>query len=126
MTCLHECFADLDLSLSIVSETWINAAKDSDRAATRLEMQCGLEIIHKSRRNRNGGGVAIIFDSNKVTMKRVPFESRFEIVIAFGKIKRACRTLCVVSVYLPPDLSAMAICDAILDIGRAVTKIREK
>ena len=88
MQSLHDMFEDLGLGAALVSETWISGAIDNGRSAVKLDKLCQLDIIHKSRKVQNGGGVAIVFDPQKQKFKRFPFKTKFEIVVATAKIER--------------------------------------
>ena len=62
-------FDDLDLSFALVNETWIREGRSSSRGKSEIETGLGLRIIQKNRESQRGGGVAIIYDDERLRFK---------------------------------------------------------
>ena len=123
---LKDMFEDLELTTALISETWIHGRKDMGKFADRLKALCGLQIIQKSCTGRNGGGVGIVFNPNKIKLSSFPVKSKFEIVAAVGRVERTSRSLCAIVAYLPPDLRHDDICSAICDITDVIGRLKAK
>ena len=96
-------FDNFDLHFATVSETWM-CIKRYKKNAENLESRDNLCIIKKSRKSR-GGGVAIIFNKNKINLSQVKIRGNdFEIVGAIGRTSEDARKVLILSVYYPPQL----------------------
>lgn len=89
---LVECFKMNDLTTALLNETWLYR---SDPQAKKLLQQIAEEnnirVIRKDRDSR-GGGVAIAFDTTKISLKKLNLnclknKKSFEILAASGKLK---------------------------------------
>ena len=118
---LIECFKMNNLSVSLLNETWLYK---SDPQAKHLLKQISqdhkVEIIRKDRNSR-GGGVAIAFNSDKISLKKLDLtvlrnKKHLEIVAARGKIKGYKKDVTFFSCYLPPKYSKVESTD-MLDLS---------
>ena len=101
---LVEMFDNLGLHFAAISETWMSEGKRYEKNAQKLEDRDELLIIKKSRRTR-GGGVAIIFNKRKMSLKQFKIrDNKFEMVGASGRTAEDSRRLIVFSVYYPPQM----------------------
>ena len=107
---LTECFNMNKLDVSILNETWMYK-NDSQmkKILSDLLTQEKIGMIRKDRDSR-GGGVAIAFDTSKITLKKLNLESlknkkKLEIVAARGKLRNYKKSVTVFSCYLPPKYS---------------------
>ena len=106
---LVELFDNLNLYFAAISETWLVNGRKCDRNVDDLEHGEGLTMIAKNRRSR-GGGVAIIFNKNKMTLKRVGMkEGGLEVVAAVGRTVEDSRKLLIISAYYPPQMKRQEV-----------------
>ena len=103
---IYDHFINTDVSFLAVTETWMNN-NNTERIVERLRIDRGLEILYKNRRNKKGGGVAIIFDPQKITITSHKFKSeKYELISGAVKTKKNERPIYVFCCYLPPSLTA--------------------
>ena len=103
-----ENFENLGLDFLTVSETWLKRGKKSNDII-RLLKDHGLGIIKKDRDIR-GGGVGIVFDHNKVTLKEAfRFPADIEAVCAVGKSAATGKKIVIISAYIPPKTDAAGL-----------------
>ena len=107
---LYDNVHELDLSLAIVSETGLQDCKETDRLVVSMREGEGLDAVLKNRSKLRsggsvkGGGVAIIYNRDRIHMKPYKLKkTNHEIVAALGKIKNVKRRLLVFSIYLTPN-----------------------
>ena len=99
-------FCELELDFLTVSETWFKTNRMTNQQLKDLMDTEGISCIKKNRELR-GGGVAVLLENKKVTLKMTyPFTKDIEAVCAVGKTVNDVRKLFVVSFYLPPKSSA--------------------
>ena len=101
---LVDMFGELDLHFGMITETWFRNNKWTQDELLRLSEALGIKMISKNRKGR-GGGVAIAYNSNKITLKKyeVVNGNGFEIVAACGKAQNFSRKLLVIVLYIPPS-----------------------
>ena len=63
-------FRELDLHFILLTETWLKEDKNSKEELQRLSDSARIGMIHRHRRGKGGGGVAIAFDEGKISLKR--------------------------------------------------------
>ena len=72
--------------------------------AEKLENRDNLRIIKRNRKTR-GGGVAIIFNKSKMSLREVKIRNnQFELVGALGRTSEEAAKILVLSVYYPPQM----------------------
>ena len=86
----------------------------------------GLGIIACNRTGRRrGGGVAIVFDKNKLTLEEHRFKKDgIEIVVGKGNITGQKRSIFIFCIYLPPNLLISRVRHANELINREVDRIK--
>ena len=100
-----ENFRNLELDFLTVSDTWLRRGKTSTAAVNSLRDE-SMGIVKRDRDSR-GGGVAIVFDQNKLCLKEAfCFPGDVEAVCAVGKILASNRRIIVISAYIPPKTNA--------------------
>ena len=103
-------FEDLELQFMLINETWLSGGESLENQITDLDVGAGIGFLHKSRRDRNGGGVAIAYRKNGVTFKKIALKrNNFEVVAGIASISKTPRKLIVFSVYLPPSMPAVKV-----------------
>ena len=89
----------------------------------------GIELIRKDRDSR-GGGVAIAFDSNKCSFKKLALDSlkrsKMEIVGAMGKINGVQKGHLAFSCYLPPNYTRDQTISFFDTLVNAISEARSK
>ena len=108
---LNNCFEELDLSFSVVTETWLSDGVLLDRDKDDLEHGAGLGLLHRNRppnsRGVSHGGVAIIYRKAKMSLKELDIKNldAYEVVAAIGNVIGQSRKVLVVACYMPPNYS---------------------
>ena len=101
---LIEMFDEIGLDFAILSETWLTSSKKIERNIQKLEDREDLVLIKKNRRTR-GGGVGIVFNKNKISLKPIRIRGNsFELVGAIGRTVSDSRKILVLSAYYPPQM----------------------
>ena len=121
---LVETIRETDLNVGLVSETWLKNGKSTTDNIRDLEDSHKIGMIVENRVGKRGGGVGIVYDSHKLSLKkekRAP--PNHEFVAASGKMVGIKRKLYVLSYYFPPNQKA-AITKSMMEeiedrIGRA-------
>ena len=109
MRSLIENFVELDLSMAIVTESWLRDGSKLDECSSDLEMGKNLKIIRKNRPTKRrgrtaGGGVAIVFDRDRMSLKeRKIKKTTFEILCAEGRITGLSRNCLLYTSPSPRD-----------------------
>ena len=107
---LVECFEELKVDISIVTETWFKRGQELDQRLSDLEHGFGLCALTKNRPPNPStgvahGGVAIIYKKKIGTFKLIdlPNPENYEILSAVGTLMGTARKLVVIAAYLPPN-----------------------
>ena len=101
---LIQVFDSFNLHFAAISETWMCDSTRYKRNAEKLEHKENLCIIKKSRKSR-GGGVAIVFNKSKISLKQIKIPGNaFELVGAVGRTTDDVQKVLVLSVYYPPQM----------------------
>ena len=101
---LEKYMSDADASFAVISETWMNE-ENTDRIINDLKNGYNLRIIFKNRKDKKGGGVAIVWRDSKVKFSNYRMESGvMEIAVARAELKTEKRVMFVFSVYYPPSM----------------------
>lgn len=101
---LVKMFDNFELDFSIVTETWMKDGKRFEKNARKFEEKEDLRIIERNRGTR-GGGVAIIFNKNKMSLSQIKIRNNsFELVGASGRTVKDARKLVIYAVYYPPQM----------------------
>ena len=102
---LGDAFVSLQLTLGIITETWFKSSELASIAEEILENEFGIKSLRRDRPGKKrGGGVAICYDSRKVTLKENRIKTGgHEILSAAGKLTGDSRVLVVFALYIPPQ-----------------------
>ena len=108
---LVDCFHDLELTFSVVTETWFHQCERLQRWKTDLHGEHGLSTIDRMRKKNGqsnpGGGVSTVYNKNKIKLKEHKIaRGRFELVAATGKIPNNTRPFYIIGAYLSTRLRA--------------------
>ena len=127
---VYDLFEELDLSFALITETWMKTGRRTNEACDEIRNGQGLQIVYKNRDqcktgSETGGGVAIIFDPRKISLKRYDLKkSAYEVVCATGKIKNEKRKVAIINVYIPPNENSWKVKGALNYVKYAINKIK--
>ena len=122
---LIESMHENNLNLMCVSETWLKDSKITRDNIADLEEAHRVSFVVKNRASR-GGGVAICFDMNKMSLKVVRTPTRFEYVCASGQTRGTKRPVFVLSFYMPPSMNADSSKEMISEMEDAIAKAKDR
>ena len=123
-------FDDLGLSLAIVTETWIRTNENAENMKVDLKEGHKLTTILRNRDIHRpgstvGGGVAIFYDDQKVSLKEFRLKkSNVEVVAALGRLPNVKRKIAIIAAYIPPSYSTTRKESAVQYIYDAIHKLR--
>ena len=101
-------FKELELSLAIVTETWLRDDKLLEDDIEELLLCHNIKALVKSRAPNNlgvsHGGVGVFVRGSDTKIRELPFPNPecFKVLPAEIKVENVSRTIYVVAVYLPP------------------------
>ena len=126
-----EMFDELDLSLCVVSESWLKAGRELNLRMNDLENGNNLSMIHKSRksnRGRNaGGGITIAFNKTKIKLQEYPIrKGKAEIIAATGRVPNIPRKVVVFGIYIPPKNTAKQSKEALELLSDGILKAKSE
>ena len=112
---LIDFFSEMEITVGMISESWLKDGKDLDKDLHDLEMGTSLKIIYKNRASKSrkisrynesparGGGVAVVFDSTKIKLTEYKIQgNKYEIVASSGKLFGSSREFFFIAIYIPP------------------------
>ena len=106
---IAECFSELDLTVLTVTETWLKDGRDIENNAADFEMGTGIAMIHRGRRERRGGGVAILYKKSAINLKKLTLNgNKYDILAASGKMQNNTRKVVIFCIYGPPNMRRSA------------------
>ena len=126
---LSECFKMNKLSVALLNETWLHKSdKQAKHLLQELKNESGIEILRKDRDSR-GGGVALAYDSNVLSLKKLNLNSlknkpRTEIVAARGKLRGYKREFNIFSCYLTPKLTKAESTEFMETLSNAIAEAK--
>ena len=121
---LIETFREAELTLACVSETWLKNRKSTKEAIADVESSQKISAIVRNRQGKRGGGVAIFYDTNKMTLTEIRTATKFEYVCAKGRAACSRRDFFVVSFYIPPNYKAAQTEEMLKEIADHIGKAR--
>ena len=102
---------ELDVSMAVVTETWLADGATLEEDKQDLLLGAGLSILCRNRkpdaRGACYGGVALVYRAEDCNFKEVRHrnDGDFEILTATGSIQGHARKLAVIACYVPPNYS---------------------
>ena len=99
---LIDLFDDLDLHFACLSETWLHDNRRLRDNSADIEAAHGISFMCKSRKTR-GGGVAIAYKKEKLSLKRFVHQTQHKIVCGVGSTVCNKQKVAIISYYLPPN-----------------------
>ena len=112
---LIDCFNELDVTLGVVTETWLADGDGLDRDIQDLTRGAGLGMICLNRRpNDRGvahGGVAVVHSTSACTLTKIdlPNPGGLEVLVTLSNLPGHARKLITVACYLPPNYTAQKL-----------------
>ena len=123
---LQTYFDELDISIACVTESWLKDGQMLDRDIIDLEHGTGLKILYRNRPRRQasaravGGGVSIIYNKSRCSFReRKIASSKFELVVAVGRVAGVPRDVAVFALYIEPKMK-------VADLGELRTLISDQ
>ena len=129
---LIDCFEEMDVTLGIVTETWLADGASLDKDVQDLANGAGLDMVCLNRDpNERGvahGGVAVVSSRSSCTLKRVemPNPGRFEILTTVSTMPGYSRKLLTVACYLPPNYTVARGREALEHLEDVVREIKSR
>ena len=127
---LIDCFEELDVTLGVVTETWLASGTSLDKDIKDLVQGAGLGMICLNRdpndRGVAHGGVAVVHDTARCTLQRLdlPNPDKFEVLVTLSNVAGHSRKLLTVACYLPPNYNARRGKEALNHIENVVLEIK--
>ena len=108
---LREYIMELDLTFGVLTESWLRDDQSLENTKDDLSLGSRLGLLirnRKSARGRNaGGGVAVVYDMNRISLKVIPTKrTGVEVLVVSGRILGLSRRLVVIAAYIPPRTRA--------------------
>lgn len=113
----------------IISESWLSPLSTKNKHFVDLECGENLQVLHKPRKSNKGkpcrGGIAIVFNKLKISLKEYPIRcGQSEIIAAVGRIPDVSRKVVIIGAYPPPKMNANQTKTAMNNIAAAVLKAK--
>ena len=102
-----DCFEELDVTLGVITETWLAVGESLTRDIKDLAAGAGLGMVCLNRKPNNRGvahgGVAVVHDTARCTLVALdlPNPDDFEVLVTLSNVPRHSRKLLTVACYLP-------------------------
>ena len=119
MTGLVQNYKTLDWNIALLTETWqsLTRKQEEDIILDHLENEHGLAFLGEPRKQRRGGGVAIVYEKKKLTLTKVKIQppNFLELIVGVAKTvdPSAFPVQIVLCAYFKPTLSVEQIRAAI-------------
>ena len=98
---------ELDLHMSVVTETWFKNTKQVGQELEEIEDAEDIAVICRNRSGRRGGGVSVAYNKRKMALKNYPLRNnKYELLCAAGKSVDDTRKYAIFAVYIPPSQKA--------------------
>ena len=127
---LIDCVHETEAAVGVVTETWLGSA-EAEELTERLTYTEGLGMITKNRKEAaNGvsyGGVAVIWDESRCTMKRLDYRAGdYEILACSGRIKGHSRHLVILACYIPPGYTKLQGEGALEEVSEMIVDLKRR
>lgn len=95
-------FNELDLALTVVTETWFHSGDNLSSLQEAVFQEAGLKSIDRNHPcvspSNPGEGVSIVFNPAKIVLKEFPFKRGLhELIAASGRIRNNMRPFFVIA-----------------------------
>ena len=129
---LIDCCEELDVTLGIVTETWLADGESLDQDVRDLAKGAGLGMICLNRQpNDRGvahGGVAVVHNTATSSLTRLdlPNPGGFEVLVTMSNLQGHSRKLLTVACYLPPNYNVQKGREALSHIEDVVLELKRR
>ena len=125
LSSLLETLNEIDVDMCMLTETWLKNDPNIERNIEDFENQHGYNFIRRDRVDgRRGGGVAICYNNEQITMSRIRLPpTKYELVGAIGRRVGQRRKVAALAVYLPPALNAEQVRRCLSDVNLSLIHI---
>ena len=127
---------ELDVSFSVVTESWLVDGEKLDNDLIDLEAGSDIKILYKNRpakitkrykRRTAGGGVTILFNKKKCDFKEFKLPAnKHEIIAGVCNLPKMKRKMVVFGVYIPPQTKADESHTILAFLNDAIMKAKEE
>ena len=126
-----DCFDELDLDFAVITESWLRDGPQLRKSIDDLKEGRDIDMLTMNRRTRSnktaGGGIAILFNKNRLTFKEYKIKKgKSEVICATAKIVNTSRQLVVNGAYLKPGLRAGLRAESMLCIKEAIARCKQE
>ena len=127
---LIDCFDEMEVTLGVVTETWLADGDSLDRDIADLAKGAGLGMLCLKRKpNGRGvahGGVAVVHNTAACTLARVdlPNPDDYEVLVTLSNLRGHSRKLLTVACYLPPNYNAQRGKGALEHVENVVLELK--
>ena len=96
---------EMEADITCIMETWLST--EDQPVIKDLEDRTEYGFFTRERQGKKGGGVAMIYNRNHITMtrSRIP-NTKHEIIAAVGRRRGQRRKVVVINTYVPPTYTA--------------------
>ena len=129
---LIDCFDELDVTIGVVTETWLASGESLDKDVKDLTMGTGLGMVCLNRETNDRGvahgGVAVVHNTASCTLERIdlPNPGGFEVLVTLSNLPGHSRKLLTVACYLPPNYNVRRGKEALDHIEDVVLEIKRQ
>ena len=130
---LHTFFAEQELDVALITESWLKDGETLDRDVIDLEWGTNLKIIYKNRpkrsvgRRRVGGGVSIVFNKDTCNLRERKISgNKFELVLAIGRVGRVTRQVAIFCAYIEPKMKVGELGELCKLISREILRLKSQ
>ena len=121
-----ECFRELELSFFCITETWLKNDPATEREKKEMFESEKIKLLAKNRGTR-GGGVCVAVNTLLMDMSIIPLpNNKYEVLGCVGRVKNVDNELVVITVYLPPKMSAPVLENFCEFLGDAIEHVKNK
>ena len=129
---------EMEITVGIITESWFKDGPELEKDLKDIELGTGLKIVYKNRARKKGtarygnqktkgGGVALIFNSNKINLTEHKISgNKFELVAAQGRQEKSGRVIYVLAIYIPPKMRASTFTELTECIINEISLIKSK
>ena len=124
---LYETMQELKTDVCVVTETWMREDPEINQHLEDFTNLTGYSILRKDRENRRGGGVAILFNNETISLTSVKTKrTDYEILAALGRRTGQRRKLLVIAVYVPPDYDSDQSSQCLSEVNDMILSLRKR
>ena len=132
MESLADCMYEIDASIAIVTETWLQD-RDSNNTVIDLAGEHGLDMYALNRPNvanngRQYGGVAVFCRAASTSFKvfDMPNPEDFEVLCITGRVSKLREKVAVIAAYIPPGYTRIRADCCVEYVSDLIAEVKRK